>query len=367
MRKVITHNLNGNAYQVEEPGYNALLAYLDGAEQQLQDNPDRAEIIADLEQAIAEKCRNLLGPQKTVVTSGEIDTIIGEMGPVEGDAGEPGGAQSERTQDAGGGTQSASSGPRRLYRLREGKHLEGVCAGLAAYFGVDVNLLRMIFLVGVAAGGASVIAYIIMMLVIPYAETPEEIAAAHGRGFNAQDFVNQAKERYSDFRNGPGAEWKRRAREQKEEWRRSWRRSAWNSRHWWGPAPPPPPDALAGVALPLFGLAIAALSIVWVLAVISVISTHAIFGLPLPLELPLWAAILILFVILQAVTAPLKYMRHASRYGYGNPVGGLVAMTASTLWIAFLVLGGWFAYTHSTEVHDFIHNLPRVWNDLLNR
>ena len=52
MQKVITINLNGNAYQVDEAGYAALVAYLEGAERQLKDNPDRAEIIAaDIEQA----------------------------------------------------------------------------------------------------------------------------------------------------------------------------------------------------------------------------------------------------------------------------------------------------------------------------
>ena len=41
------------------------------------------EIIADLEQAIADKCVRFLKPHKTVVTSSEVDQIIKEMGPVE--------------------------------------------------------------------------------------------------------------------------------------------------------------------------------------------------------------------------------------------------------------------------------------------
>ena len=64
MQKVISINLNGNAYQIDESGYAALVAYLEVAEQQLKDNPDRAEIVADLEQAIADKCRGFLGPHK---------------------------------------------------------------------------------------------------------------------------------------------------------------------------------------------------------------------------------------------------------------------------------------------------------------
>ena len=71
MQKVITINLNGNAYQLEETAYGLLRAYLDRAEQQLKDNPDKAEIISDLEQAIADKCNRVLGAQKTVMTTAE--------------------------------------------------------------------------------------------------------------------------------------------------------------------------------------------------------------------------------------------------------------------------------------------------------
>ena len=79
MQKVITINLNGNAYQLEETAYALLRAYLDRAELQLKDNPDKAEIISDLEQAIADKCRKFLGGHKSVVSATEIDQIIKEM------------------------------------------------------------------------------------------------------------------------------------------------------------------------------------------------------------------------------------------------------------------------------------------------
>ena len=76
MQKVITINLNGNAYQLEETAFGLLRVYLDGAELQLKDNPDKAEIISDLEQAIADKCNRVLGAQKTVVTTAEVKQII---------------------------------------------------------------------------------------------------------------------------------------------------------------------------------------------------------------------------------------------------------------------------------------------------
>src|ERR1700736_6059630 len=89
MNKVITVNLNNNAYQVEEPGYEALQKYLDSAKASLADNPDKDEIIADLEQAIADKCASYLHTNKNVIAQQEIDAILKSMGPVETDSGEP--------------------------------------------------------------------------------------------------------------------------------------------------------------------------------------------------------------------------------------------------------------------------------------
>src|SRR5882757_797890 len=128
MQKVITINLNGNAYQIDEGGYAALVAYLEGAGRSLKDNPDLAEIVADLEQAIADKCRGFLGPYKTVVTAAEVDQIIRDMGPVDGaDAQSAGGdgtgaASSSAGADAGAGA-AGRGAPRRLYLIHEGAML----------------------------------------------------------------------------------------------------------------------------------------------------------------------------------------------------------------------------------------------------
>src|SRR5262245_30404662 len=141
MHKVISINLNGNAYQLDEDAYLALSAYLDRAQAALRNNPDRTEILGDLEQAIAAKCSRFLGPQKTVVSKSEIDQIITEMGPVEaGDA--------STTGDASSGESSENPATaKRLYRVTQGAMFMGVCAGLAAYFRVDVTLVRIVFVI----------------------------------------------------------------------------------------------------------------------------------------------------------------------------------------------------------------------------
>src|SRR5687767_5439921 len=120
MQKVVTISLNGIAYQLEEPGYNQLRTYLERAESRLKDSPDRAEVMADLEQAVGEKCRAVLGAHKTVVNTSEVERIIEEMGPVES------ADERERAAAAGGdaaaspgdGTQSSMPPPRkRLFQI----------------------------------------------------------------------------------------------------------------------------------------------------------------------------------------------------------------------------------------------------------
>ena len=172
----------------------------------MHDDPDRAEILADLEQAIAEKCNRFLSPHKSVVSAEEMQQVLTEMGPVNGQSadGAPGGAQS-----ASGAQQRAQAGAsdsttaRRLYQIREGAVISGVCNGIAAYFNVDVAIVRLIFVaLAILTWGAWILAYIVMMFVIPYASTSEERAAAHGQPFDAQHLIEEAKKQYASFKAG---------------------------------------------------------------------------------------------------------------------------------------------------------------------
>ena len=56
---------------------------------------------------------------------------------------------------------------KRLYRSRHDRMISGVCAGLAEYLAIDPTIIRLLFVLGVFAGGATFWAYIIMMIVVP--------------------------------------------------------------------------------------------------------------------------------------------------------------------------------------------------------
>jgi len=56
---------------------------------------------------------------------------------------------------------------KKLYRSRSDRRLAGVCGGLAAYFNIDATLIRLLFVLGLLFVGGTLLAYIILMIVIP--------------------------------------------------------------------------------------------------------------------------------------------------------------------------------------------------------
>ena len=198
MQKVITINLNGAAYQLDEDGYEELRAYLAYARAQLGGNPDASEIIRDLEHSIAEKCQRLLGPGKGVVTAAEIKQILRDIGPVENGA-----DTAHGPHEAG-----ATPHPKRLYQIREGAIVSGVANGLAAYFNLDPTIVRLAFAVAAVIEMTShdrppfltIGLYVLLVFIVPYAKTPEERAAAQGASvtlpYKLQHAVEKVKAKF---------------------------------------------------------------------------------------------------------------------------------------------------------------------------
>lgn len=60
-----------------------------------------------------------------------------------------------------------SSEYRRLYRSRKERMLFGVCGGLGEYFKIDPTLVRLAFVIATLLGGPGLIAYIVLLIVVP--------------------------------------------------------------------------------------------------------------------------------------------------------------------------------------------------------
>ena len=64
-------------------------------------------------------------------------------------------------------SENSGSEGKRLLRLRNGRMAAGVCAGLAAYFKVDVNLVRLGFGVFTVFYGLGILIYLVAWAILP--------------------------------------------------------------------------------------------------------------------------------------------------------------------------------------------------------
>jgi phage shock protein PspC (stress-responsive transcriptional regulator) len=361
MNKVITINLDGNAYQLEEGGYDLLRAYLETAAARLKGNPDRDEILSDIERAIAEKLRALFTNQKTVVVTKEIADVLAEMGPIEADAGA---AADTGTSGPGGAEQSEKRGgaPKRLYRIHEGAMLAGVCNGMAAYVNIDPTLVRLAFVLLTMLWGTGVLVYVVMAIVVPEAHSLEEKAAASGGPATAQEFIKRAKEGYYEAMKGfpdrrARREWKRRfkrdMRANADQWRYNWH-SCWAEHTPFHPG--------MGFALPVLSLLYGVVTVLWFCALISLLATGAVLGLALPANVPVWVAALLLFIAYGILAGPLKVARRVCYRGLGQRgwAWSFVFLLDGIVWVAVIVALLWLGVHYLPQLREAVQSVPAL-------
>jgi phage shock protein PspC (stress-responsive transcriptional regulator) len=75
----------------------------------------------------------------------------------------------------------ADDQPKRLYRDPENAMIAGVASGLAAYFRIDPLIVRLTFVVLLLTGGAGIITYILLWILVPEAKTPSERLQMRGK------------------------------------------------------------------------------------------------------------------------------------------------------------------------------------------
>ena len=60
---------------------------------------------------------------------------------------------------------------KRLYRMKQGKMIAGVCSGIADYYKLDPTVVRVVWAIASCFAFAGVVAYVAAALIIP--ERPE--------------------------------------------------------------------------------------------------------------------------------------------------------------------------------------------------
>ncbi|WP_346855381.1 PspC domain-containing protein [uncultured Draconibacterium sp.] len=199
MKKTFTINISGSVFHIEEDAYEVLQKYMSNLKHHFGNTEEGKEITADIEARIAELFLEKSSETKNVVTLDWVNEVVETMGTFDDNMDEE--SDSNRAQEQ-------TKRKKRLYRDPEQSVLGGVCSGLAAYFNMDIAIVRIlvVLLFFVTSGGA-LLAYVILWIAVPKALNTaqrlemrgEEVTVKNIEKF-IKDEVNSVKESYNKFR-----------------------------------------------------------------------------------------------------------------------------------------------------------------------
>lgn len=179
MKKTINVAIGGCSFTIDEDAYNSLSDYLDRFKASLDASSSSTDVMDELEGRIADQLKLKLGGRQ-VVDLKMTQEVIGQLG-------YPEGYNHAENQEHGTGSTSTEQNSRyedkpvrKLFRDPDGKKIAGVCSGLALFLGVDVVLIRVIFLVALICGSAGFWIYLVIWIAAPEANTAAEKCELRG-------------------------------------------------------------------------------------------------------------------------------------------------------------------------------------------
>ena len=191
MNKTVSISLAGFSFMIEEQAYEKLNKYLHALRNSLEKD-EADEVMYDIEIRIAEIFRENLD-KREVVNSDDVEKVIAQLGTPEAIEG-----QSEENTERENPQEKTR---KELFRdMKKGK-IAGVCAGLAQYIGIDIALMRIAWIVlCICSVGFSVVAYIILWVAVPEAETASDFLKMQGKPINF-DSLKEAGQKVNSFYN----------------------------------------------------------------------------------------------------------------------------------------------------------------------
>lgn len=203
MNKTISVALAGFSFVIEEHAYIKLNDYLQALRRSLE-KEEVEEVMYDIEIRIAEIFRSSLGKREVVIDE-DVEVVIAQIGTPEAIEEQEEAYYSEKISSQ---KKSNKEGTRQLFRDIEGAKISGVCAGFAHYFGIDVTIMRIIWLLGMLITGffLMILLYIILALAMPKAKTTSDILKMKGKPIDFEHikeesmrFANESGQKIGTF------------------------------------------------------------------------------------------------------------------------------------------------------------------------
>jgi len=197
MNKTLSIGLAGFSFTIEEHAYIKLSDYLNALRSSL-DASEADEVMHDIEIRMVEIFRDTM-VKREVINDGDVEAVIAQIGSPEKIEEQEEAYYSEKNTRRTAVAGSEYTDKKQLFRDPERQKVAGVCAGLAAYFGMDLTAMRLIwvgaFLFLWVAPGSSflvIILYFILWAVLPKAETASDFLKMKGKPLNFDNLKEES-------------------------------------------------------------------------------------------------------------------------------------------------------------------------------
>jgi len=191
MKITLSVNLGGYSFNIDEDAYSELKRYLKNLEIHFAGEESSSEILSDIESRMAELFRTKLTTYKQVITIEDVNNAISVLGTPEDISNDEGTSARDKF---------SSPGYHRMYRDPDHRMIGGVCAGMAAYWNMDIWIVRMIFVGVTILGGLGLLVYLILYIVLPEAKTTTQKIEMKGEPVNINNIKDSVKKEFDTVR-----------------------------------------------------------------------------------------------------------------------------------------------------------------------
>jgi len=190
MKITVSINLGGYSFNIDEDAYAELKRYLKNLELHFAGEESSSEILSDIEARMAELFRIKLTGYKQVINIDDVRQVISVLGTPE---------DISDTERPTARDKFSSPGYHRMYRDTDHRVIGGVCAGMAAYWDIELWLVRLIFFV-LLMMGVGILIYLILYIVLPEAKTTAEKIEMKGNPVNIHNIKDSVKKEFDTVR-----------------------------------------------------------------------------------------------------------------------------------------------------------------------
>lgn len=167
MKNVLNVGIGGKSFVIDEDAYQKLSQYLDIFRRKTKMGYQTKEVMDDLEIRIAELLSEFITPTRNVVNLVMVNKIISQLGM-------PDGVDWDKefyNQADFDNIKNNERPTKTLFRDPDNKVIGGVCSGFAAYFDIEIMIIRIVFLIALLCGSLGFWLYVIFWIVTPLAKT----------------------------------------------------------------------------------------------------------------------------------------------------------------------------------------------------